>query len=399
MSSPFNLPSMTFHDWLDAFYALEHYLRPEPTVILFDEISWMGGEDSTFIGKLKIWWDSIAMRKCSWILILCGSVSTWIEEKIICSTALFGRISLQINLQPLTLPECGQFVRELGFKGSGLDMYKLLAVMGGVPWYLKHIDPQQMADENIMRLCFTREGLLVNEFKNIFHDLFNTRGTLHQKIIQALAEGMKTLKEIREGASLSESGIVSTGVQDLITAGFVSEHAQWSLKTRRQAKQALYRLSDCFLRFYVRYIEPKIKPQEGGYGFQVENLLLQNRPLLCKAIGIPSEDVVADNPYLQTSTKSRKGCQVDYLIQTVTNNLFVCEFKFSNREVGCEVVDEMQKKIKSLAVPRGYAVVPVLFHISGINPALEERRYFYRTIDMHCFLASKAFEYPPGINI
>jgi hypothetical protein len=46
----------------------------------------------------------------------------------------------------------------------------------------------------------------------------------------------------------------------------------------------------------------------------------------------------------------------------------------------------MKKKIKSLAVPRGYAAVPVLFHISGVSPALEEKRYFYRIFDMRHFL-------------
>jgi hypothetical protein len=382
----FNLPNMTFLDWSDAFHALESYLTKEPTVILFDEISWMGEDDPTFVGKLKIWWDAVATQDRPWILILCGSVSTWIEENIIHNTALFGRISLQIDLHPLQLPECGRFIKEIGFKGSAYEIYKLLAVMGGIPWYLQHIHPQQMADENIERMCFTAGGLLVDEFAKIFHDLFNTRGTLHQKIIRVLADGMKTIKEIRESANLSDSGTVSTGIQDLIISGFITKHTQWSLKSRRPAKQSLYRLSDCFLRFYIKYIEPGIKPSEGSYGFQVESLLLQNRTLLCKAIGIRSEDIIADNPHLQKQTKMQKGCQIDYLVQTVTNNLFVCEFKFHNRELGSEVIEGMEKKIKSLAVPRGYATVPVLFHIGGVSPSLEEARYFYRIIDIRRFL-------------
>jgi hypothetical protein len=184
----------------------------------------------------------------------------------------------------LSLPECGHFIRELGFKGSAHEIYKLLAVMGGIPWYLQHIHPQQMADENIERLCFTPGGLLIDEFEKIFHDLFNTRGTLHQKIIHSLASGMKTIKEIRETADLSDSGTISVGIQDLIISGFVTKHAQWSLKSRKPAKQALYRLSDCFLRFYVKYIESKIKPSEGSYGFQIESLLLQNRSLRVLAV-------------------------------------------------------------------------------------------------------------------
>ncbi len=384
----FQLPNMTFTDWFDAFHMLEHHLTNEPTVILFDEISWMGEEDPTFVGKLKIWWDMVATRDRPWTLILCGSVSTWIEKNIINSTALFGRISLQIDLHPLLLPECGRFLKEIGFKGAPIEIYKILAVMGGVPWYLQHVNAGQMAGENIERLCFTPGGLLVNEFDKIFHDLFNTRGSLHQKIIHALADGMKTVKEIREMADLTDSGTVSQGIQDLIISGFVTKHPQWSLKSKRPSNQALYRLSDCFLRFYIKYMRQGIRPTEGSYGFQIESLLLQNRALLYKSLGIQPMDVVADNPYLQKANKSRKGCQIDYLIQTVTNNLFVCEFKFQNRELGCDVIDEMEKKIKNLAIPRGFAVVPVLFHIGGVSPSLEERRYFYRLIDLQQFLSN-----------
>jgi hypothetical protein len=46
----------------------------------------------------------------------------------------------------------------------------------------------------------------------------------------------------------------------------------------------------------------------------------------------------------------------------------------------------MEKKTQTLATPRGYATVPVLFHLSGVSPALEERRYFYRIIDMQRLL-------------
>lgn len=387
LAKHFQLPSMTFHDWLEAFYALEHYLTEEPTVILFDEISWMADQDPTFVGKLKLWWDSVESRNCPWILVLCGSVSIWIEENIIKSTAMFGRISLRIDLQPLRLPECGEFLREIGFKGSVYEQYKLLAVMGGIPWYLKCIDPQQMANENIERLCFTPGGLLEKEFIEIFHDLFSPRGTLHRKIVEALLEGMKTVKEIREIGNLSDNGAIGKGLEDLIISGFVTKHAQWSLKSRKPAKQSLYRLSDCYLRFYLKYIASGHRPSENSYGFQVESLLLQNRELLCEAIGIRKEDIVADNPYLQTQTKHRKGCQVDYLIQTRTNNLFVCEFKFQKRELGTDMIEEIERKIERLAVPRGHAVVPVLFHIGGVSPELEEERYFYRIIDMEKFLS------------
>src|SRR5580765_5061819 len=55
LSTLFHLPSLTFTDWSDAFATLSKHLTEKPTVILFDEISWMSSKDPTFVAKLKVW--------------------------------------------------------------------------------------------------------------------------------------------------------------------------------------------------------------------------------------------------------------------------------------------------------------------------------------------------------
>ncbi len=66
---------------------------------------------------------------------------------------------------------------------------------------------------------------------------------------------------------------------------------------------------------------------------QLEALLLQNRPLLLQKLGISPVDIVRSGPYRQTKTTTQQGCQIDYLVQTKTNSLFICEFKFKKREI------------------------------------------------------------------
>ena len=118
------------------------------------------------------------------------------------------------------------------------------------------------------------------------------------------------------------------------------------------------------------------------FGFQLENLLLKNRPLLYQALGIYVQDIVMDNPYVQTHSYKKKGCQIDYLIQTRSNTLFLCEIKMRRRELGLEVIEEMKSKIASLALPKGFGVSPVLLHLGPISDALLKSRYFYRIIDI-----------------
>lgn len=398
LATLFHLTPLIFTDWSDAFAHLSRLLSAKPTVILFDEISWMGSKDPTFISKLKVWWDLVLQNHPYITLILCGSISTWIDKNIINSTAFFGRVSLYLELTELSIPQCRAFLNLLGFKGSDLDFFKILSVTGGVPWYLEQIQTHLSADENIKRLCFEKNGLLVREFDRIFNDLFSARGEIYKKIITLLSQGMRDRAFLQKTMGYAASGTLSDHLKALEICGFVTKHPDWSFKTGKPGKLTLYRLSDNYLRFYIHYIEPNLaKIEQGSFvevslsslpgwepmlGFQLENLLLKNRPLLYKAIGIHSQDIAIDNPYVQKASGRQKGCQIDYLIQLQSNTLFVCEVKMRRRELGLEVIEQMKAKIDSLVIPKGFGISPILLHLGAVSDALLSSRYFYRIIDI-----------------
>lgn len=401
-----HIPAFSFFDWSDGFAQITSFINQhesKPIVILLDEISWMGSKDPTFIPKLKVWWDEIEFKYQNVILVLCGSVSTWIEKNIINSTSFFGRITLTMTLQELSMPECYQLLKIKGFNRSYYDIFKILSITGGVPWYLQQINPQLTADENIKQLCFENDGVLTSEFDRIFHDLFNKKYEIYKKIIYLLNDGMKDLKEIRTLLNYQRSGSLTKHLNVLIVCGFITKHQKWSIKSGKlSAKDTLYRLSDNYIRFYLKYIEPNLSKIKQNYyrdislnalagfetwmGFQVENLLLKNRITLIKKLGIDPHDIVFDNPYVQRAKSRQRGCQIDYLIQTDSKNLFACEFKFQKRELKFDIIDSVKDKINRFVYPRGFAVCPVLVHLSGVNHAVEDSRYFYRIIDLVDFL-------------
>lgn len=396
------MPIGYFQDWSQALSCLTSFIKEEPTVVLLDEISWMGNGDKIFGSKLKNWWDLELQRFPELTLVFCGSVSTWIEENIINSTAFFGRITLNIELGPLSLAESADLIRSNGFKGSTHDIIKILSVTGGVPWYLEQISPIYLADQNIKRLCFEKGGMLVNEFDSIFNDLFGKRGLVYKEILEILKEGMRDLSEIREELAYKESGVLSKYMSHLIIAGFVTKHAQWSIKTGKVKKQSFYRLSDPYIRFYLKYISSKRDKIEQNFyqkaelsqiigfdsiiGLQVESLLLQNRNLLLESIGINPAECVFDNPYFQKKNAKQQGLQIDYLVQVRNRNIFVCEFKFSRGRIGSEVVEEVKEKISKLKVPMGFAVIPILFYLGDLSEAVLTSEFFYRMIDISSFI-------------
>lgn len=403
----FKLPACTFLKWSDAFNALgdclKAYIEGKTMVVLFDEISWMASKSPQFLGQLKMWWDLNHLKFPNLILILCGSISSWIEENILKSTGFFGRISMEINLLPMTIPECAEFLKQNKVKGSAYDYYKILAIIGGIPWYLEQITNDKLADRQIIDLCFQPDAILVNEFERIFNDLFGSHAAIYKKIIYCLRDGMRTQADIRNDLRYPSSGTLSKHLRNLILSGFVTEHFQWSLKTGKKSRQSLYRLSDQYVRFYLKYIEPDLPAIRQGFfdteeliklpgwdvimGLQVESLLLQNRGLILESLGIAGHDIVADNPYIQKSISRRHGCQIDYLIQTKQRNLFVCEFKFNRREIGREIITEMMGKLKNFSAPNGYAKIPVLLHMGDVSESVYAEKFFYKIINISDYLS------------
>lgn len=392
------------HDWALIFKAFAAKCQSGRMIILFDEISWMGSKDADFLGKLKDAWDVYFKKNDNLLLIICGSVSTWIEENILSSTGYLGRISLDISLKELSLVDSAKFWGSQAEQVSTFEKFKVLAVTGGIPLYLEHIRPEISAEENITALCFRPSGLLYREFDNIFSDLFSKRSALYKKIVESLAKGSLTREEICQHVDQVSSSNVGEYLKDLIISGFVSQDSTWQLKTGLPTKIYRYRICDCYSRFYLKYIEPnKHKIEQDQLtdhkvsslaqwstimGLQFETLVLNNRRLVWESLNISPEEIVFDNPYFQNKTMRHEGCQIDYLIQTKFNTVYVCEIKFSQREIGLPVIHEVQEKIRRLSLPKNFSYRPVLIQVNGITEELEESGYFSNIINFGEWLHS-----------
>lgn len=396
------LQGIAAHNWASLFALLAKDTRQGPVIILLDEISWMGSKDPTFLGVLKNAWDDEFKKNPHLILVLCGSVSTWIEDNIISSTAFFGRISLTLKLEELPLHTCHQLLLSKGFRGSAFEEFKILGVTGGIPWYLEQIQAEMNADENIKYLCFQKEGLLFKEFDSIFHDLFDKRSPIYRSIVEVLAKSPLEYNAICKALKYSKSGTLSEYLDDLIESGFVSRDFTWLVKSGKSSRLSHYRLSDNYLRFYLKFIAPNqdrivrdgfedqsISSMAGWntiMGLQFENLVLKNRKKIWKKLGIRPGDIIADNPYFQKKTTLKKGCQIDYLIQTRFNTLFACEIKFSLHPLKADIIQEVKEKLECITLPKRFSCFPVLIQVNGTNDSIADSGYFSEIIDCSLLL-------------
>ena len=402
VSENLKMPKMQVRDWNEHFGFLGSQSLGQDLVIVLDEISWMGSEDPDFLGYLKNAWDQHFSANPGLILILCGSVSSWIEENILSSTGFVGRISIDMVLDELSIADSQEFWGLQKDKISSYEKFKIMAVTGGIPKYLEEILPDQSAEANIQRLCFQSEGLLFREYDQIFSDLFSKRSQTYSNIVSTLSRKALDLDEICRNLQIQKSGTISEYLHHLILAGFVSEDDTWNLKTKKMSQLKQFRLKDNYLRFYLKYIQPNkekvskdlfasdtffnLPGWETIMGLQFENLVVNNLKGLCKILRIETQDIVMAGPFFQRPTKRQRGCQIDLLIQTRHNILYLSEIKFSMTEVKTLVVDEVEEKIKRLSFPRGYSIRPILIHVNGVSRGVIESELFSEIVDFSDFL-------------
>jgi hypothetical protein len=403
MARNIGMPELKTTDWSEVFWHLGNQAQKESDlVIFFDEISWMGSKDPNFLGFLKTEWDKTFSKCSNLILILCGSVSNWIEENIINSTGFYGRISIKLKVEELPLVDCNQFWSVQKDRVSAYEKFKILSVTGGVPKYLEEIIPAEPAEKNINHLCFRKEGLLYREYDQIFSDLFARRMGTFDKIIRTLATGAKNLDEICDTLKIDKSGNISKYLHELVSVGFVAEDKTWNIKDKKESNLKQFRLKDNYIRFYLKFVEPNSsKIEQNGFspdsiahlsgwesimGLQFENLVINNISTLCEILGISMQDVERSGPFFQKSNTKNKGCQIDLLIQTKFGTLYLCEIKFYQSGVGKHVVEEVKEKIARLSLPKGYTVRPVLIHVNGVTQGVIESGLFDKIIDLSEFL-------------
>ena len=124
---------------------------------------------------------------------------------------------------------------------------------------------------------------------------------------------------------------------------------------------------------------------ESVMGLQFENLVVNNLKSLCKILRIETLEIANTGPFFQRATKRQKGCQIDLMIQTRHNTLYLCEIKFSTSEVKSSVIEEMERKIENLSAPKGFSIRPVLIHVNGVSQSVKENEIFNDIIDFSQF--------------
>lgn len=316
--------------------------REEKKVIFIDEIPWLDTPRSGFLSALEYFWNSFASARKDVLLIICGSATSWIINKVLKNHGgLHNRVTYRIHLQPFTLYECEQYAKYLGMRASHYDLIEYYMILGGVAFYWSRLDKGLSVAQNIDNMIFSETGFLHNEFNELYDSLFNEPES-YLKIIHALGTirmGMTRDELVKEGG-ITSNGKLTRTLEDLTECGFIKRIPSYGGK----AKDDLIQLVDNFTIFYYKYMKENLNNDEHFWsnsynstirsawtGLAFERVCFQHIPQIKQAMGIAG---VATQCY-SWKTKGdalSSGTQIDMVLDRRDNIINICEMKFSKGE-------------------------------------------------------------------
>lgn len=329
-------------NWFDAFNVLKQLLikkdNGQRLVVFIDELPWLDTPRSGFVTALEHFWNGWGAGKQNLMLIVCGSATSWISDKLFNNRGgLFDRTTDEIKLYPFTLKECEEYFESENIVMSRYDQLQCYMAIGGIPYYLSLFQKGLSLAQNIDQLFFARDAKLKYEFNRLYSSSFvNFEECIN--IVRLLSKKRQgyTRKEIVSETHLPDGGGLSKSLQALEVSDFIRSYRKFAYPKR----EIYYRLTDNFSKFWLSFCDgnlttnssfwqdnhdlPKVK---SWCGFSFEAVCFYHMGQIKQSLGISG---VQTESYPWKSRQEKEGAQIDMIIDRADNVMNVCEIKYSD---------------------------------------------------------------------
>ncbi len=334
----------TLNNWDEAFDELRTLIERRPLeerkVIFIDEMPWIDTPRSSFVEALEYFWNAWAAQRNDILFIACGSATSWMVNKLVKNKGgLHNRITEQIYLRPFRLGECEEYLHENGCVWDRYSILQCYMAMGGVPYYLSLLNPEQSLAQNIDRLYFAKNAPMREEFEELYNALFS-QADKYISVVSALSARREGLlrSEIIDATKLYGGGL-SKILENLERCDFIETYARYKSSVRN----TLYRISDPYTLFYYKFLHNKNTKDEHWWtnnlhthsveswqGFSFETICMTHLEQIKQKLGI-SGIATTTSSWRKLGDDEGKGTQIDLVIDRADRVINLCEMKFSDQ--------------------------------------------------------------------
>lgn len=335
-------------DWYEAFQMLRHFLSEKvkqatPCIVFIDELPSFDTRKSDFIKALGYFWNSWASKREKFLLIVCGSSTSWMMKNVIDSHGgLHDRITREIHLKEFNLHETEEYLIEYGFSWDRLMILQTYMIMGGIPYYLSLLDKSDSLAQNIDRLCFHQSGEMRREFQRLYKTLFASPDP-YINIVETLFKKKRgmTRDEIAKAVNTSNNGNLTKVLQNLVDCDIVRFYKVKDKKI--SSRSGLFQLMDFFSIFHLQFMKNRTTnehfwtqslntPEVNTWmGLSFERVCLAHIQEIKQALGI---DGIKTEHYSWhgINPENQQRAQIDIIIERADRMINVCEAKYSEKK-------------------------------------------------------------------
>ncbi len=382
------IAKMQFTTWLELLDFVADKISEGEWTLYFEEVQWLAEYKNEFISDLKYVWDNKFRHNPKLLIVLCGSSPSFMKNQVVHSKALYNRSIYELHLMEFSIHETQEF---LGKKSNREVMEAYLSI-GGIPEYLKRLKKHSSVRIGLCENSFKKESYFSVEHNKIFISSFND-STHYKNIVDYLSQvKFATRPEMEAYLKIKGGGNLTEILNDLELCGFIEQYTPF--QAGEKSKLSRYCISDNYLRFYFKFINPIAHNIERGeynetplvalnkesyhkwLGFAFERFCRVNHRVIASIIGFKAVHYKSGVFFNRATDKEQKGYQIDLIFDRSDHVLTVCEIKYLQTKVNVDVIDEFEAKLKLLPNPKSKTIETVLITAEGVTDALLSKGYF-----------------------
>lgn len=257
----------TLDDALAAITTLARETPNHPLVVVIDEFPYLADADAGAETVVQRWCDRSQHAAPNLKLFLAGSHVSWMREHTLSEHGpLQNRRTGQIEVLALDYRHAAEFYPHL----TPLDKVRAYAIWGGLPGFLREIDPALGLWENVRQSILDPHARLFVEPDWLrFTELRSDQ--LYTSLVRAIASGQHTPSDIARNVGRHGATDVFDPLNRLVGLGVVERRSAMTVRPSARPPSR-YDVADQFLAFWYRFIDRRRSMLRRG---QAESALAQ----------------------------------------------------------------------------------------------------------------------------
>lgn len=330
-------------DWTEAFAQLQEHIeslgKKERVLIFIDELPWFDTPKSGFLRSLDLFWNGWASNHREIKLIVCGSATTWMTNKLLGDKGgLHNRVTRPLHLVPFSLLETEEYLQSMSIEWSRAEVLDTYMILGGTPFYLSLLRADLSLTQNIDELFFSEDAVLHTEYSFLFKSLFN-EATLYRRIVELISTTLigMTRQQIVKSLKIVDNGNLTEALDNLVKCDFLRRYQAFGKKEY----DPLYQLTDMYTLFFLRFVKNNNGQDEHAWssmnagqknawaGYAFEQVCVLHTSQIKRVLGISG--ISSDVCSWYHASPERKA-QIDLVIDRSDKNIDLCEMKYSDHQ-------------------------------------------------------------------